>query len=596
MPPDTLAGYTDAELTAFYGQAVATDNAEWAQILEAECERRDRADRAERAERAERAARVHEKAAEVRRKVRARRLQDPLRLAWEEQAYAQYRAAEEACCGSLLSHAGDKAADVIAERLGKHDQALSTWPWPRLWTGPQWEADLYASEELRRYWADHPRLTFTQYREQLKQQEEWHRNDQLDRDERSAIQRGASQGQGGARVRGDGRGDDVPGPAARSAGQAGHVAGSATGAGRHVRPATGGDNMIGHLVVDAARMAAKADRAATRADINRRTNEIRAGRPDPGAAVAVRAVGAVAHRAGPPVDPQLVLGYTRAMLAEYASFPSPAALDAVTLWACHAHIRDDDGRLAFRATPRLLLMSSRPGSGKSRVLELLGRLCPYTYGLDTEPTAAGLAHTLDKEHATALIDEADVLFGAGKRKEAVRAVVNSGYTSNGTVLRMKGSHAERARVFGPMALAGLDVLEKSSGNALDATLDRCIIVRMVKSHGHVADLNAKADRAGALLKGALTAWAQSAGGEITDAEPDLPAGVHGRMAQIWTPLVAIADHAGGDWPDRARAACAEHAQAGYLGTNVVAGAMDELASMFAGEDDEIWTEGDETDE
>ena len=65
------------------------------------------------------------------------------------------------------------------------------------------------------------------------------------------------------------------------------------------------------------------------------------------------------------------------------------------------------------------------------------------------------------------------------------------------------------------------------------------------------------------------------------------------MAQIWTPLVAIADHAGGDWPDRARAACAEHCQAGYLGTNVLDTAMDELAGMFAGEDDEIWTEGDD---
>ena len=114
-----------------------------------------------RRDRAERYARVNEKAAEVRRKCAG----DPVPRAWEEQAYAQYRAAEEACCGSLLSHAGDKAADVIAERLGSMTRR-SPWPWPRLWTGPQWEADLYASEELRRYWRPHPRMTFTQYREQ----------------------------------------------------------------------------------------------------------------------------------------------------------------------------------------------------------------------------------------------------------------------------------------------------------------------------------------------------------------------------------------------------------------------------------------------
>ena len=285
-----------------------------------------------------------------------------------------------------------------------------------------------------------------------------------------------------------------------------------------------GDNMIGHMIVRGAEEIARSQRAQRSASIRKRTEELKARTGMPGSTLAVREGSVMAHRAGPPVDSQLVLGYVGAMLAEYASFPSAAALDAVTLWCAHAHIRDDDGRLAFRATPRLLLMSSQPGSGKSRVLELLGRLCPYTYGLDTEPTAAGLAHTLDKEHATALIDEADVLFGAGKRKEAVRAVVNSGYTSNGTVLRMKGSHAERARVFGPMALAGLDVLEKSSGSALDATLDRCVIIRMVRSGGHVADLNAKADRAGALLKGALTAWAQSATEEVTGAEPELARG------------------------------------------------------------------------
>ncbi|HSR24455.1 MAG TPA: hypothetical protein VLW53_12950, partial [Candidatus Eisenbacteria bacterium] len=75
----------------------------------------------------------------------------------------------------------------------------------------------------------------------------------------------------------------------------------------------------------------------------------------------------------------------------YARFPSPAALDAVTLWAAHAHMRDEAGVLVFRATPRLFLLSSEPGSGKSRVLELIGMISPACFGLDLEPTPAGLA-------------------------------------------------------------------------------------------------------------------------------------------------------------------------------------------------------------
>ena len=158
-----------------------------------------------------------------------------------------------------------------------------------------------------------------------------------------------------------------------------------------------------------------------------------------------------------------VLGWTRGFLDRYGCYPSGAALDAITLWAMHAHYRDEAGRLALAATPRLLLMSSQPGSGKLTVLEMLNVLCPWTYGLDSEPTAAGLAHSIDKEHATVLLDEADVLLGAGRRKEAVRAVINAGYTPNGSMLRMRGSKAERVKVFGPLALAGLDVMAKRAG-------------------------------------------------------------------------------------------------------------------------------------
>ena len=36
------------------------------------------------------------------------------------------------------------------------------------------------------------------------------------------------------------------------------------------------------------------------------------------------------------------------------------------------------------------------------------------------------------------------------------------------------------------------------------------------------------------------------------ADPDMPTGLDGRPADNWRPLLAIADAAGGDWPERAR--------------------------------------------
>lgn len=42
---------------------------------------------------------------------------------------------------------------------------------------------------------------------------------------------------------------------------------------------------------------------------------------------------------------------------------------------------------------------------------------------------------------------------------------------------------------------------------------------------------------------------------LTDYEPAMPSGVEDRQQDAWEPLIAIADEAGGDWPERARAAC-----------------------------------------
>ena len=120
MPPATLAGYTDAELTTFYGQAVATDNAEWAQILEAECERRDQAD-----------AKARERA-----HARAARQHDPVTTDWHGLAYSQFLAAERDLNGNLAVPDAP-FADAFS-----------------LWSGTEAWAERWATEELKNWWRD----------------------------------------------------------------------------------------------------------------------------------------------------------------------------------------------------------------------------------------------------------------------------------------------------------------------------------------------------------------------------------------------------------------------------------------------------------
>jgi hypothetical protein len=70
------------------------------------------------------------------------------------------------------------------------------------------------------------------------------------------------------------------------------------------------------------------------------------------------------------------------------------------------------------------------------------------------------------------------------------------------------------------------------------------------------------------LAGRLAAWAGEVTERVGQPWPDLPLGVADRAADVWEPLLAVADLAGGDWPATAREAC----------TAFVTGARDDSAS------------------
>jgi hypothetical protein len=283
--------------------------------------------------------------------------------------------------------------------------------------------------------------------------------------------------------------------------------------------------------------------------------------------------------------------YLGAYLRKYVILPCALAYDMVVLWVLHTHLRGRDHRLATMASPRLLVTSDDPGSGKSRLLRLLLRLCAYTYGLDTEPTAPGLIATLQYEFACVLIDEGDILFGAGARKEAVRAIFNSGYSPDGTTLRVRGGKPDRPHVFGPIAIAALRDMQRREGSEkLRATLDRCLEVQIEKSGGKVPKLNAEADAHGLILKASCVRWARE-NPEVALAEPDMGDEVSDRSEELWAPLVGIADAiaeqaaecgwADDDWPARARAAMAEETRIGFFGSSQ---GMAQLRGAFGARD------------
>jgi Protein of unknown function (DUF3631) len=232
----------------------------------------------------------------------------------------------------------------------------------------------------------------------------------------------------------------------------------------------------------------------------------------------------------------------------YVTFPSPEAGDAVALWTLHAHVFR-----AFDTSPRLSIRSTEPGSGKSRVLELLEELTPHSLNA-ISLTPAVLWRLMDHGSPTILLDEADTVFGKNGSSSAyrsLRAILNAGHRQGATVPRAVGTEdVKRFNVFGPVALAGLGRLPDTiSSRAVE------VVMRPRRSTDPVIQPFRVATAGPVLTKIAdlLASWSITATAQlIMSAAPDLP--VTDRAADVWGPLVSIADLAGEGWGKRARRA------------------------------------------
>ncbi|MFJ8742402.1 DUF3631 domain-containing protein [Embleya sp. NPDC127516] len=256
----------------------------------------------------------------------------------------------------------------------------------------------------------------------------------------------------------------------------------------------------------------------------------------------------------PTIDGAELLNDVERFHRRFNAFPTPGAYVAVALWDAHAHLLD-----AFESTPRLAFLSPEPGSGKSRALEIVETLVPEPMvAVNASPAALFRAVSAGERPPTVLFDEIDTIFGpkAGDNEE-LRGWMNAGHRRSGVTYRCVGDGGNQTVVEFPsycgVAVAGL-------GSLPDTILTRSVIIRMrrrapnerveaFRQRLHTAEGNALRER--------LAAWADTVREQISGAWPELPEGVTDRPADVWEPLLAIADAAGGDWPARARAACVE---------------------------------------
>jgi hypothetical protein len=229
-----------------------------------------------------------------------------------------------------------------------------------------------------------------------------------------------------------------------------------------------------------------------------------------------------------------------------------AEADAIALWIVHTHAFG-----AAQTTPYLAITSAEKRCGKSRLLELLELLTAGPW-LTSSVSAAVLYRTIHETHPTLLLDESDATFNGNREfGEALRGVLNSGHRIGGRASRCEqvGKHFVRRDydTFCPKAIAGI-------GKLPDTVADRSISIRLKRKPPgmEVARFRRReVEPETAELRALVSAWAAERVETLTELRPELPECLSDRQQDGAEPLLAIADVAGGEWPNRARAALVE---------------------------------------
>ena len=245
---------------------------------------------------------------------------------------------------------------------------------------------------------------------------------------------------------------------------------------------------------------------------------------------------------------RVVLQAVYDFMGRFVSYPSEHAQTAHALWCVHAHLMH-----FWDTTPRLAFLSPEPASGKSRAMEVTELLVPSpVMAVNVSPTYL-FRKVGARAAATLLFDEIDTVFGPkAKDNEEIRALLNAGHRRGAVagrcVSRGKTVVTEEIPAFARSCLAGLGWLP-------DTFMTRSIVIRMRRRHSgeRIEPFRRRIHAVrGHEIRQRIETWARVQPG--IEEWPELPAGVEDRDADVWESIIAVADTAGGDWPERARAA------------------------------------------
>jgi hypothetical protein len=242
-----------------------------------------------------------------------------------------------------------------------------------------------------------------------------------------------------------------------------------------------------------------------------------------------------------------LLDELRAAITRYVILANDETTDAVTCYIAATY-----GVSAWEHATRLMILSPEKRCGKSRLLDVIEATC-HDPLITVNISPAALVRSLGDDPPTLLLDEADTVFGKknADNNEDLRGILNAGHQRSRPYIRwdMMARAPEKCPTFSMAVLAGI-------GEMPDTIMDRSVIARMRRRAGdeRVAPYRRRRDEPALRDLGRrVGAWVKANLRALSSAIPEMP--VEDRAADTWEPLVAIADLAGGDWPERIRRAC-----------------------------------------
>ena len=243
-----------------------------------------------------------------------------------------------------------------------------------------------------------------------------------------------------------------------------------------------------------------------------------------------------------PVEPALLLAEIACTVRRFIVCDRETA-DATALWTALTWFIDD-----VQVAPLAVITAPEKRCGKSQLLSVLSRMVQRPL-IASNISPAALFRAVDAWKPTLLVDEADAFM---RDNEELRGILNAGHTRESAyVVRVVGEELkpQRFNVWGCKALAGI-------GHLADTLMDRAITLELRRKLPHEQAERLRHAEPGLFdeIASKLARFADDYREAIRRTRPDLPASLNDRAQDNWEPLLAIADVAGGEWPELARRA------------------------------------------